>query len=366
MQLLQRKIIKTESLFTQSLCCKAVIIGLVLCVSGCGGSSSDDSEQVDIRVTDDTTAATETTSTTDNSDTTNTSGTIDNSGTVDITNAILTNISADCADYVNTYSADVTDVQEATDFVLDVAISSDDVFCTMLSNNIPNHDFNATGNFATVARATSQEFIVTRSPSVATSTTALSQQQYDAVMLNGVPLDILSAGCYQNGENVPFGCTINDDWLSDPLSTEGAFGADSHNAHTQPTGVYHYHGTPNALFDATDDSAASPVIGFAADGFPIYGTYFTDTDGTVRKATSSYSIIVGSRSPETNGVATNDNPGGDYDGEYIDDYEYIESSGDLDECNGMTINGQYGYYVTESYPWVIACFSGDPDASFRK
>jgi len=32
----------------------------------------------------------------------------------------------------------------------------------------------------------------------------------------------------------------------------------------------------------------------------------------------------------------------------------------------MTVDGQYGYYVTESYPWVIACFSGAPDDSFDK
>ena len=50
----------------------------------------------------------------------------------------------------------------------------------------------------------------------------------------------------------------------------------------------------------------------------------------------------------------------------IDDYEYVANSGDLDECNGMTVNGQYGYYVTESYPWVIACFSGTPASSFNK
>ncbi len=30
----------------------------------------------------------------------------------------------------------------------------------------------------------------------------------------------------------------------------------------------------------------------------------------------------------------------------------------------MTIDGQYGYYVTDTYPWVIGCFKGTPDASF--
>ncbi len=50
---------------------------------------------------------------------------------------------------------------------------------------------------------------------------------------------------------------------------------------------------------------------------------------------------------------------------FIDDYEFT-AAGDLDECNGMTRSGSYGYYVTEAYPWVIGCFRGTPDTSFRK
>ena len=41
-------------------------------------------------------------------------------------------------------------------------------------------------------------------------------------------------------------------------------------------------------------------------------------------------------------------------------------NGDLDECNGMTVDGDYGYYVTDAYPWVLNCLIGDPDPSFDK
>lgn len=327
--------------FNKTVLGKAILLGCALSLSACGDSDDSDAGEIVEEMVEEV---------------------VEEAESIDIKDVIFTNTSGDCGDYDNSYIADVTDVQEETDFELDLIISSDDEICTMESNNIPNHDFNATGNFASLTVATSQQFFVTRAAEIADSTTALGQQQYDAVMLNGVPLDILSAGCYKDGENIDFGCTVDDDWLSDPLGTEGAFGADSHNAHTQPTGVYHYHGTPNAMFDETDDSAASPVIGFAADGFPIYGTYFVDpASGEVTKATSSYVLKEGSR-----GETTDDNPGGDYDGEYIDDYEYVSGSGYLDECNGMTVDGQYGYYVTESYPWVIACFSGTPDDSFDK
>ncbi|MGB0867811.1 MAG: hypothetical protein ACPGSC_14965 [Granulosicoccaceae bacterium] len=30
----------------------------------------------------------------------------------------------------------------------------------------------------------------------------------------------------------------------------------------------------------------------------------------------------------------------------------------------MTVDGQYGYYVTDTYPWVIKCLSGTPHESF--
>jgi hypothetical protein len=61
-----------------------------------------------------------------------------------------------------------------------------------------------------------------------------------------------------------------------------------------------------------------------------------------------------------------ENPSGDYDGAFRDDYEYIEGLGDLDECNGMLKNGVYGYYITNAYPYVLACFSGTADTSFNK
>lgn len=186
-------------------------------------------------------------------------------------------------------------------------------------------------------------------------------------MLNGVPLDLLSAGCYQPENqmadadgNVQIGCTEQDGWLLDPLGTESGFGTDRHNAHTQPNGLYHYHGNPQAMFDDNPGPNGSPVIGFAADGFPVYGSYFLDADsGAVRKAISGYELRNGIRPSSAS------DPGGSYDGTYRDDWEYL-NSGDLDACNGMTIDGQYGYYVTDKYPWVMGCLSGTQDSSFRK
>ena len=288
---------------------------------------------------------------------------------VDITNVVFTELSADCYDYINTYEASVVDIQNSIGFESGVLISGENDYCSIISNAIPNHDFNdATAGFADDVAEVDQAYIVQRNPLLAANSTAMSQQITNAIMLNGVVLDLLSAGCYSPDDagadadgNVAIGCNDDSAWLLDPLGTEHKFGADAHNAHVQPGGLYHYHGNPNAMFDDNPGADGSPVIGFAADGFPIFGSYFLDANtGSVRKALSGYTLKSGSRPPQSEF-----DPGGEFDGLYIDDYEYT-SAGDLDECNGMTVNGQYGYYVSDSYPWVMNCFSGTPDDSFNK
>lgn len=304
----------------------------------------------------------------------NTSDTSNNADAIDITNSIFTERSGDCADYSNALEASVMDINQSMGFEASMLISNTADSCTFVSNSIPNHDFDdATAHFATPASEYALEMSVSRSPALAASTTALTQQTEDAMFLNGVVLDILSAGCYdpsKNGAdangNTAIGCETNSAWPLDPLGTDTKFGADAHNAHTQPTGQYHYHGNPEAMFDDNPGPNGSPVIGFAADGFPIYGSYFLDADtGALRKATSGYTLKTGNR-VAINGLNPADNGNSvDYDGTYITDWEYT-NAGDLDECNGMTVDGQYGYYVTDSYPWVLACFKGTPHESFNK
>ncbi|MFT7218657.1 MAG: hypothetical protein ACI8Z1_000268 [Candidatus Azotimanducaceae bacterium] len=285
-----------------------------------------------------------------------------------ITDGIFTNRSADCANYANTYFANATDVSRSVAYQGDLTVSDEGSFCRLSTDGIPNHNFNETGSFATNVAEVQRSFNITRSAAESIASTNLTQSSYDAVMLNGVVLDLLSAGCYRPTDpsadsdgNTAIGCSDNDDWLLDPLGTEGKFGADSHNAHTQPDGTYHYHGNPNAMFDDNPGASGSPVIGFAADGFPIYGTYFLDSlTNEVRKATSGFTLKAGSR-----GTRDDTNPGGDFDGTYVDDYEF-SNAGDLDKCNGMTNDGQFGYYVTDAYPWVLSCHRGIVDSSFDK
>lgn len=241
--------------YWQKICLRFCLSGMVLWLQACGGSSSEPS---DVSLP--------------------TGG----EGVVDIFDAIFTERSADCANYVNSYDANVLDLQNQLVFNADVSITATDSECTFSSNSVPNHHFNdesaafAGGAEGATITATDAVFTVTRMPQIADSPTPLTQETKNAIFLNGVRLDILSAGCYrptsanadQDG-NVNIGCASDANWLLDPLSTDSKFGADEHNAHTQPGGLYHYHGGPNAMFDDNPGSSGSPVIGFAADGFPV-------------------------------------------------------------------------------------------------
>ncbi|WP_196223341.1 YHYH protein [Roseibium sp. RKSG952] len=295
----------------------------------------------------------------------------DDPNSVDITNAIFTNMMANCADYVDAYASKVTDLQQDRTFNGAVIIKKDKDGCTLSSNGIPNHNFGGGVNrpFAVPAGQIGKSFNITSAPKFASSPQPLVNISFNGVFLNGVPIDIVAAACYSpdspraNADGIiMIGCRYTHPWLVDPMSPFSPIELDNHHAHTQPesgTGRYHYHGNPEAMFNVTPGPDGSPLIGFAADGFPIYGSYFRDETGTVRKAKSGYTLKSGKR-PSGDG-----NPGGDYNGLYRGDYTFT-GQGDLDECNGMTVNGVYAYFVTDEYPWIIACFKGTADASFRK
>ena len=52
-------------------------------------------------------------------------------------------------------------------------------------------------------------------------------------------------------------------------------------------------------------------------------------------------------------------------GTFAQDWEYVEGSGDLDECNGRFgvtpefPDGIYHYYATDTYPYFQRCVTGD-------
>ena len=302
-----------------------------------------------------------------------------NSDVVDITDIEFTNTAASCTSYLGQFESNVSDVNRNVAFQGQLTITSDDTKCYFNANEIPNHDFHdGDALFATNVSEQVGSYQIVTSPVAASQDTALNLGTTNAIFLNGVTVDLLAAACYDEG-NEPLGqekigCgpdQINNPWRYDPMSGLNSFGTDSHNAHAQPDGTYHYHGSPLAMYeqDCDVENNVSPVIGFAADGFPIYGPCFND-NGNIREAVSGYSLkanggsrqaVAGYSTPVANvgSIASNN-----YDGQFRGDYEYALSTGDLDECNGMLVDGQYGYYLTNAYPWVIGCYKGTVDSSF--
>lgn len=188
----------------------------------------------------------------------------------DITDLNFSNRSPECTYYAESLVSDVRDLKRSLSFDGSVNITVEGDECIISSNSIPNHDFNdSSAAFASDVNEVDAEYRIPVEPVFASNPTDLSLNYDNAVLLNGVKVDLLAAACFGVG-NERDGCTdIDQPWRFDPMSPNNNFGTDQHNAHPQPDGSYHYHGNPMALFEQSAISE-SPVVGFAADGFPIY------------------------------------------------------------------------------------------------
>ncbi len=287
---------------------------------------------------------------------------------LDITDTVLTSTESSCADHVGTYISKPNETQtRPVEGKLTVSVK--DEICLFESNQIPNHEpGSALGADESVEPRPLQLEIPAR-PMIAESFTRIGLGT-NAVLLNGVPWEALFDACFDAGDE-PVGTETafcgedpQNPWRYNTGSELSDFGFDDWNAHLQTDGHYHYHSQPAALFDPDcADTGPSPTIGFALDGFPVFGPCYEDPNGDIKKALSSYQVKDGKRedidgytTPRQVGNVAGDN----YDGQFNGDYEYVEGSGDLDECNGMQVGDVYGYYLTDDYPHVLACYSGTP------
>jgi hypothetical protein len=99
---------------------------------------------------------------------------------------------------------------------------------------------------------------------------------------------------------------------------------DSCDGHPQGAGICHYHNVSRCAQPADDATTHSPLVGYTADGFGLYGNC------------------------GEGGVAL--------------------TNADLDECHGhshtIAVNGadtvQYHYHATKEYPYTVGCFKGTP------
>jgi hypothetical protein len=176
-------------------------------------------------------------------------------------------------------------------------------------------------------------------------------------------------------------------------------------AHQPQSGQYHYHADPVCLryemgdnLTSTNSGSASatyteaagslhhsPILGWSFDGYPVYGPYgystATNASSPVRRMVSSFSprnITVRQTLPSwvtsfeggsTTLTSSQYGPAvsATYPlGRYIEDYDYIAGSGDLDQYNGRFCvtpdfpGGTYAYFVTidgsgsPAFPYYIS------------
>ncbi len=137
---------------------------------------------------------------------------------------------------------------------------------------------------------------------------------------------------------------------------------DASNGHSTPDKMYHHH-FDNLELHNFDTTKHSPIVGFAWDGYPVYGPFgYKNVDGTggTKRITSSYRTKT--YTTRTNGPAV----GGQYPiGCFQEDWEYATGIGDLDVHNGRFCvtpeypNGTYAYFTTIDanfkpyYPYFI-------------
>jgi hypothetical protein len=168
------------------------------------------------------------------------------------------------------------------------------------SNGIPNHgvgSFPNNHNPNTIA-AQEQVLRVPANPTVASEVTPLGLGAF-GVAVNGVMLEPGAAEFWNRDPN--------SGWHYDALSGAVDLGMDANNAHVQPGGKYHYHGEPTGLIEQLGNGNAMILLGYAADGFPIYNKIgyvdATDASSGVQTLSSSYRIKSGER-PSGPGAAT--------------------------------------------------------------
>jgi len=245
--------------------------------------------------------------------------------------------------------------------VQNVRYSDDNVYvsCTC----IPGYDIGPWPGNPNQARNQDFVFRITRHPQPGMP--LATPNGHIGVWTNGVSIfNARDARSYNNG-----GVWNQNAILVEASSFDACLG------HPAPNGEYHHHLNPTCLYNDRDSRRHSPIIGYAFDGYPIYGAYGYrggDADSGITRMRSSYRLrSIAVRETLADGAALQPSQYGpsvsvQYPlGYYVEDFEYVQGLGDLDEHNGRICAtpeypaGTYAYFVTldadgaAAYPYTL-------------
>lgn len=284
----------------------------------------------------------------------------------------------------NNIAANVQNVQYSNSFVY------------VSTNGIPAYP---TGPFldGNPSQATDQNaiFKFPLSPTQNTGSLTATTGGNIGVFINGVALfDYRDGVAWNSSTNAlcggpgnppcPGGPTATQVWNRDAVLAERP-GFDCAKGHPA-MGNYHHHQNPSAfkldlqvlsticnLYDSDglytiDSNQHSPLIGYAYDGFPIYGAYgYLNTNGTgaITRMKSGYQLRnMTTRTTNPSGQTVSSGPAVSTTyplGYFREDYEFVSHPGNpdyLDEHNGR-------FCVTPEYPNGIYCYFATVDANWN-
>ena len=204
--------------------------------------------------------------------------------------------SAGASKYLGSYTLD------AEKFGTQVTTTVEGSTRTITTNALPDTrtgTFPNAGNPNTIA-AQDNTYTFTTEPTFVGDATPV---RTTGVAINGVK--------FEPGTAETVSCDSGEMYRVEAVQDVYDLGLDFNNAHVQPDGEYHYHGVSELMVDVFDTGEDLVHVGFAADGYLMYY----------------------SRS-------------GAYEPGYV-------------LCNGATINGEYAYLITASYPYVGRCLNGE-------
>lgn len=184
----------------------------------------------------------------------------------------------------------------------------------MLGNDLPSH---ATGTFP--ISPSDDAFQYDRNPNAI-------RAQNVRVSMPAIPASAAQPACLPMG---PVGVLLTGAYLFNALDARGEDAVaheiqDGCQGHPEMRGAYHYHNLTTCIADSADTTAHSALVGYAFDGFGIFG----------RRGEGGKELV----------------------------------NADLDECHGHTHaimwDGErrvmYHYHATWEYPYTIGCFRGTP------
>jgi hypothetical protein len=259
-----------------------------------------------------------------------------------------------------TYDGSYTDV---------TGIYYDSNYVYITANGLPDYTIGPWNDNPNSATGQSYSFQITRNPKQNTGTKTVTQMGAIGFWKNGLPIYNAEDGYSYNSLGY---------WNRNAGAIEYV-SFDDCGGHPTNLGQYHNHVNPVCLYSYNSSSSHSPIIGWAFDGYPVYGpfgyTSANDSSSAIKRMMTGYSLRdITTRTSYWNGTELTSAEYGPavsstyYLGYFIEDYGYSSSGADLDEYNGRWCvtpdypSGIYAYFVPTTsageytFPYSLATY----------